>query len=200
MTSRVVMARLVRRLRHGLDLAFLVLASIVLATLVAGRVVPLTGRSTFVVSGPSMEPAIHIGSAIVTEPAAADALRVGDVVTVRVGPAQAIFTHRVTRLIPRADGLWIETKGDANPEADPVILPVSAVIGRVMLVLPGMGYAITALSSTSGLGLLGGLSGLLLVGLLLLEDAERQLLRARRPADPASPDGEVAAAPTPEGA
>jgi signal peptidase len=180
MTSRVVLAKPIRALRRFLDLAFLVLALVVVAALLLARGVPLTGRTTFVVGGPSMEPAVHQGSAIVVEPVDPGKLRVGDLVTMRVGPERAVFTHRIVRLVERPDGLWLETKGDANAAPDPVLVPASAVIGRVALTISAIGYVIAALSTSSGLLLAGGLAGVLLALVLLLEGAESGASSRRR--------------------
>ncbi len=54
-------------------------------------------------------------------------LAVGDVVSMKIGPEHAVFTHRIIRIVERDDGLWIETKGDANTTADPAITPI---VGR----------------------------------------------------------------------
>jgi signal peptidase len=172
MTSRVVLARPIRALRRLLGLAFLGLALVVVVALVLARGVPLTGRSTFVVSGPSMEPAIYQGSAIVVDPVDPGALRVGDVVSLRVGPEQAIFTHRIVRL---------ETKGDANEAPDPALVPAASVIGRVGLTISAIGYVIAAVSTSSGLLLVGGLAGVFLAVVLVLEGAEAEASRRREP-------------------
>src|SRR3954463_2249022 len=42
---------------------------------------------------------------------------------------------RITRIVDRSDGRWVETKGDANGDVDPSIVPASAVVGRVALQL-----------------------------------------------------------------
>ena len=117
--------------RRSFDVLLVVLIVVCLLTVVLARVVPLTGRSTFVVAGGSMAPAISVGSAVVVEPVAAADLRVGDVVSLRSGPQRAIFTHRITRVAQRDGATWIETQGDANATADPSLSPASAVIGRV---------------------------------------------------------------------
>ncbi len=91
-------------------------------------------------------------------------------VSLRSGSQQAIFTHRIVRVAIQDGQVWIETKGDANATADPSLTPATAVIGRVSVALPGMGYAITLLSSISGvifvcsLGLILFLAGGLLDG------------------------------------
>ncbi len=177
---RVVLAKPIRALRRLLDLAFLALAIVVVAALLLARGVPLTDRATYVVSGPSMEPAIHRGSAIVVEPVDAAVLRVGDVVTMRVGPDRAIFTHRIVRLVAGADGLWLETKGDANEGPDPALVPASVVIGRVAVTISAIGYVIAALSTPNGALLVAGLAGILLAVVHLLEGADADAMNARR--------------------
>lgn len=180
MTSRVVLAKPIRALRRFLDLAFLALALVVVAALLLARGAPLTGRTTFVVGGPSMEPAVHQGSAIVVEPVDPGELRVGDLVSMRVGSEHAVFTHRIVRIVEGAEGLWLETQGDANAAPDPVLVPASAAIGRVVLTIPVIGYVIAALSTSNGLLLAGGLAGVLLALVLLLEGAETGASSRRR--------------------
>ena len=170
--------------RRMLDLVLLVLILVVLAALVVARVIPAgTGAPTFVVGGGSMEPTIHLGSVIVDAPVKPADIAVGDVVTVKVGPTQAIFTHRVTRLVNRDGALWIETQGDANPTPDPSIIPVTTVLGRVSVVVPGLGYVVTLLATLSGVAFLVSLGILTLLGAWLLEilEEDQRIARARRP-------------------
>ncbi len=173
--------------RRGLDLALLALVAVVVSALFIARVVPmLTGAPVFVVGGGSMEPSIHLGSVAVDLPVASASLAVGDVVSLKAGPKQAVFTHRITRLVPRDDGLWIETKGDNNATIDPSLVPATAVIGRVQMVIPMLGFLVQVLSTASGLALLF-MSGAVLLGLAFalelveeeLTDDEQRLLPAR---------------------
>ena len=181
MTSRVGMASLTRTARRSVELGLLVLALAVFAVVLLARGVPATGRGAFVVGGGSMEPAIALGSAVITERALSTGLAVGDIVSMRVGPQQAVFTHRIVRIVQRGDGLWLETKGDANPQADPSLVPAAAVIGRVTIAIPFAGYLITALSTPSGAGMILGLAGLLLALTLLLDgDDEAASVRSGR--------------------
>ena len=121
------------------------------------RGVPLTGRQVLVVAGASMTPAIAVGSAIVVEPVDPADLIVGDVVSLRTGPERAIVTHRIVRIVQRDGARWLETKGDANEAADPAIVPASAVLGRVGLAIPFVGYLVALTSTISGLVLIGAL-------------------------------------------
>lgn len=177
MASGFVVGRLAPIGRRALELGLVVLVLVVLATVVLARGVPASGRSVFVVAGPSMEPALQRGSVVIAEPVAPADLRVGDIVSIRVGPQQAIFTHRITRLVPRADGLWLETKGDANESPDPSIVPASTVLGRVTIAIPVAGFLVAALSTPSGVGVLLGVAGVLLALILALGETEQATRR-----------------------
>ena len=166
-------ARATRFVRRALDALLLVLIVLALAAIVLARVIPwITGGSTLVVSGGSMEPTIPLGSAIHAIPVRPDQLAVGDIVSLKVGPANAVFTHRITRIVDRADGPWIETKGDANGDVDPSIVPASSVVGRVALQVPFAGYLITILSEPQGVMFMLGIAGSLLATVWLLESLE----------------------------
>jgi signal peptidase len=177
-----VLAFLTRSARRLLDLALLLLIAFVLVVLVLARVLPMvTGGTVFVIGGPSMEPAIPVGSMVLAEPATTGQLAPGDVVSVRVGPGRAVFTHRVVRLAELPDGAYIQTRGDANADNDPSLVPVRDVIGRVSFSLPMAGYAIALLSNLSGVVFLVSLGLVLLAGAWLLETLEDDRLAARRP-------------------
>jgi signal peptidase len=160
--------RLATWMRRFLDAVLVLLLSLCLLAIVLARLVPLTGRTTLVVAGSSMVPAIGMGSAVVVEPVDPASIRVGDVVSLRSGPEQAIFTHRVTRVVDRDGAIWVETKGDANAEPDPSITAATEVIGRVAVTVPGAGSLIALLSTPSGLMFVVSLGlFLLLVGWLI---------------------------------
>jgi signal peptidase len=122
-----------------LDIALLGLVAVVVLTAAVGPVAALSGRATFVVGGGSMAPAVPKGAIIVVDPAAAATLRPGDVATFRTS-GNVLVTHRVVRLIARADGIWYETKGDSNAFPDPALWPSSAVVGPVVAAVPGLGF------------------------------------------------------------
>jgi len=171
-------------LRRVLDLVLLAMILIVLASLVVARVVPaITGGPTFVVGGGSMEPTIPMGAVVVDLPATADDITVGTIVSVKVGPQKAVFTHRIVRTAMRDGELWIATRGDANPTPDPSIIPATAVIGRTTTWIPLLGYPIQLLSSLVGVAFLLSVGMVTLLGAWLLESLEedqRAWLHRRR--------------------
>jgi signal peptidase len=148
-----------RRVFHGLVVS---LSVVFVMVAVLARLVPLTGRTALVVAGPSMTPALPVGSLIVVEPVRPADIAVGDVVSIQSGPNRAVFTHRVIRLVDRDGAVWVETRGDANPAADPSILPAGDVIGRVAVAVPYLGYLVALASQPSGVVLI------IAVGLLLM--------------------------------
>jgi signal peptidase I len=178
-------ARSVRLVRRALDGLLLALFGLILVALFLGRFVPVLGGTTFVVAGPSMGEAAPIGSAVVATPVDPHELAVGDIVSMQVGPQKAIFTHRIVRVVDRDGEVWIETAGDANPAPDPAIVPASAVIGRVGIVLPYAGYVLALLSTLAGLAFVCGLGALIVTAAWLLETVEVEPDLA-----PASPGGQ----------
>jgi len=159
-------------LRRIVDIALITLILVVLAGVVVGRLVPLTGRETLAIGGRSMEPAIPIGSAVVVVPIDPANLAAGDVVSMRVAEANAIFTHRIEAVVDLADGRYVRTKGDANPDADPTLVKASAIIGRVELSIPYLGYLLALLSIPTGVIFVVGLAATLLAIAWLLESLE----------------------------
>jgi signal peptidase len=171
--------RIVRTLSHIVDIAAIVVIAIALTGVVLGRVLPALGHPVFVVGGPSMDPALGIGDAIVLDQVEPADLAVGDVVSLRTGPTQAVYTHRIIRLAERRGEIWIETKGDANATPDPTITPASAVIGRVTHVVPAAGYLMAVLSIPVGVVFILATGALLITFGWWLDSLEGDRRRAR---------------------
>lgn len=167
-----ILAAATAGLRRFLDLLLIGLVVIVLVGILLAKLVPLTGRQTIIVGGSSMEPAIGLGAAIVIKAVPAEALAVGDVVTLHAGEKSTIYTHRIIEVVDRPDGRWIRTKGDANATADPTLIHSSAVVGRTELAIPFAGYLLALLSIPTGVLFLVGLAAILLASAWLLESLE----------------------------
>ena len=102
----------------------------------------LRGFSAQVVLSGSMKPAVSPGSLVITKALAAGQYSVGDVITYRiVGQKDGAITHRIIRRIPTEDGgQSFETKGDANPNGDLVQVGASQIEGKVVEVIPKLGF------------------------------------------------------------
>jgi len=159
-------------LRRLVDLTLIALIGVVLFALFLGKIVPLTGHQTIIIGGSSMEPGIDLGAAVVIGPVRARELARGDVVSLQIGPSRTTFTHRIVDVISRPDGIWIRTKGDANAEPDPTLVPASAILGRVQWSIPWVGFLLALLSLPIGVLFVLGLAVTLLAIAWLLESLE----------------------------
>jgi hypothetical protein len=69
-------------------------------------------------------------------------------------------------------GRFLETRGDANPDPDPSLVPEDAVVGEVSLVLPLLGFLLALLGMPIGIVTLISVAGTLLTAIWLLEELE----------------------------
>ena len=113
------------------------------------------GYSTAVVISGSMSGSIEINDMVVIH--REDSYAVGDVITFKSG--DSLVTHRIVEETP--DGFV--TKGDANNAEDTRPVPPEAVVGKVVLVIPGIGLVIEYLRTPLGM------TCLVLVGFLMIE-------------------------------
>ncbi|TIH30477.1 S26 family signal peptidase [Subtercola vilae] len=118
-------------------------AATLIAALLIGMVVFFfTGGRWFIVQTPSMGQTAPVGTLILTTPAPAVGVAVGDIITFRppTSPTE-IYTHRVISI---TDGN-IKTQGDINGAVDPWVLHPGDIIGIAAVVLPTIGWAVRAL-------------------------------------------------------
>ena len=114
----------------------------VLALLVIVSAFSITGSyKLFVVQSGSMEPAINTGGVVLVKPA--EEYRIGDIITFgKVSRTKVPTTHRIHD-IRIQDGVPIyTTKGDANEDPDSGEIRDRDIIGRVVLDVPYVGYAV----------------------------------------------------------
>lgn len=129
------MTTLLTRISTVLVAALLVASGALALVAVLG---PHVGAELIVIRGRSMEPAIPLGSALLVR-TDHDRLAVGDVATYEL-PSRTLVTHRVIRVAHNDGEILYEFQGDANEDADPVIVAAERVVGRVELSVPFLGY------------------------------------------------------------
>lgn len=162
----------------GLALALILITAVVLV-FAATR---FGWRVDAVLSG-SMEPGLKVGSLAITRPVGAEEIRTGDVIAFRSAVSALPIVHRV---VAAEDGSSFRTKGDANENADPFLVPAQDVLGRVCCRVPFLGYAAQFVKTPFGILLICVWCFLVIVNemrTLLLAPA-REKARARvTPAD-----------------
>lgn len=128
------------------------------------------GVRPLAVAGDSMAPAYHRGDLLLTVPAPAGQVEVGDVVVTRRAASLPRVAHRVTAVRAEGGAVSLTTRGDANRAADPHPVRVEGTVRRVQAHLPLLGWPALARASPAGLAVLLG-AGLLVGGVALLRRA-----------------------------
>jgi signal peptidase I len=116
--------------------------ALALTAVVAPRVLGV--RPTIVLSG-SMTPALEPGGLAFVSPLEegadpAAAIRAGEIITFRSAQHTQQVSHRVVAVIDDRHGRRFVTRGDANAEADPALVPADSVVGTVVYHVPYLGY------------------------------------------------------------
>jgi len=112
----------------------------------------ITFLNPYVVQSGSMEPAIPVGSVIFSIPET-NYLQ-GDVITFSPdGNTKKLVTHRIAyKTYPngvREEPMYL-TAGDANEEFDRWEIPSSQIVGKVVLTIPHLGYAVEFAKTPKG--------------------------------------------------
>jgi signal peptidase I len=177
------MRRLMRATGSVLQAALIVALGAIIVLLALPRVSPF---DVLIVRGGSMEPAIHLGSAVVVD--RSDRIPVAEAIVMFEDPDSGVVTHRVTRV---ADGFF-ETKGDANATADVTRRPFSAMIGTIRFSVPYLGYLLVVLKQPAVFLILLLIAGAMLMATPVRTIADELRTIRRRRASPAAAAGEEA--------
>jgi signal peptidase len=107
----------------------------------------------FVVLSGSMEPAMSPGDAIIVREAAPGEISEDDVITFGTG-GETPTTHRVIDVVERDGSTAYVTKGDANEDPDTSAVRPEQVVGKVLFVIPFIGYVVRFVNTGLGFGIL----------------------------------------------
>jgi signal peptidase len=135
--------------------------NLVVALVILGAVAPFVvyavpqvvgGQQTYIVLTGSMDPAISPGDAVVVGDVRAADVAVGDVLTFyKTASSDVPVTHRVIEVVEaEGDAVSFVTKGDANEDPDATTVGPSRVVGRVVVVIPFIGYVIQFINTPYG--------------------------------------------------
>jgi signal peptidase I len=143
-----------------------------------------------VLSG-SMEPVLNVGGLVIIRPVDTSRLHTGDVISFKLPGIDTPICHRVIDVQQTKEGLFFQTRGDANEDADQNLVPADSVTGMGVLHLPYVGR-LTELAKTgkSPVFILGkklpvavlvifGM-GILFIGLTLRDTLEDLLFPSRK--------------------
>jgi len=152
-----------RGIRIGLRLAWLAGIAVVVTLAAGPAALRIVGIDTYSVRGGSMSPTVPLGAVVLVQHVSPSAIAAGDVITFRAAN-DTVVTHRVLGRSDGDDPTFI-TKGDANDTQDPEMVPGAAVIGRLVLTIPLVGWALADLGTSTGvLVVAAGLACLMVAG------------------------------------
>ena len=109
------------------------------------------GYKSYLVQSGSMEPAIMTGDIIVIHKQASYAKN--DVITF-MAEEKGIVTHRIMNILEEKNTMFFNTKGDANRTDDSGNTSIDQVMGKVVFVIPKLGFFVGFAQSLPGLILL----------------------------------------------
>lgn len=130
-----------------LGLSFLVLLVFLFVATAIPQVVG--ADNSYIVQSDSMSPTIDAGDVVFVYATPPEQITEGDVITFeRAGAGESNrVTHRVVEVVERDGERQFRTKGDANEDLDPQLVPASQVIGVVGFHVPLIGY-VTSFAQT----------------------------------------------------
>ena len=133
-----------------------------------------------VVSG-SMEPGIDTGDLLIDRPLATADVEPGDVLSLHSEMTGKLVTHRVTEITPLDDGTWeVRMKGDANDQPDLETYIVGDSVISPAFQIPQGGKVVSKMMEPAvAMPILLALIALL--GLSLLDEPRRTIVRVKRP-------------------
>lgn len=144
----------------------LVVVSIILVLFML--VAPRCGVNIQPVLTGSMEPALKVGSVIITRLVDADEVKKGDVISFKLDDHR--ITHRVIDITETDGRVQFQTKGDANEDPDPnAVIPRGDKVPRVIMHLPYLGFLAGLMKNKIYFLILVGIPALLLVTLYALD-------------------------------
>lgn len=158
----------------------IILMLLCIGALLAVSGIKLPGNARlFVVQSGSMEPAVHIGSVVVTQ--AQRTYTKGDIITVR-DSARTTVTHRITEIRVVGNQSYYTTKGDANKSADTDVRLGENVIGKTMVTIPYLGFVLNFAKTKNGLLFLVIFPSLILMynELLSIKSEAQKLIHERK--------------------
>jgi len=117
-----------------------------------------------VVFSSSMEPELRVGGLVVTRPADAENIGVGDIISFYHPLSGKLTSHRVIG-VEEGSSLYFQTKGDATEDVDSFVVPAQNVVGKVCFHIPYFGYFIQFLKTPLGFILTLCIPGLIIIAM-----------------------------------
>jgi signal peptidase len=127
---------------------FLIVFTVVVIFTIGSNTNLIAGYRSFLVQSGSMEPTIMAGDIVLVH--SQPQYLINDTVTF-FGSDGRIVTHRIIKSSQEGEKIVFATKGDANRSVDSDVTTLDKIIGKVILVIPKLGYFVAFSKSLPGL-------------------------------------------------
>jgi signal peptidase I len=137
----MIMKNILNNIFNFIKIIFTILLIVMVVTL-AATTFPLTKKIKIqrVMSG-SMEPALRVGSIVLSQKIDTAELKPGDIITFNSVKEQGgTITHRIKSISKVQGATFFTVKGDANKSADVDPVKVADIQGKVLFTIPLLGY------------------------------------------------------------
>lgn len=141
--------------------ALILVAAVPVAVAVAPGLVG--ADASYVVRSDGMAPTVSAGDVFLTAAVPPEDIRAGDVITYRTDGEGDRTTRRVVEVVEEDGDYYYRTRGDADESADPRLVSAGDLEGRMVLVIPRVGYLLTFAQTDAGLAAFGLSAALLLL-------------------------------------
>ncbi len=139
--------------------------------------------SAYTIVSPSMVPTIDVRDVIITKRVEVDNVDIGDVVTfTSADPLYkgVTITHRVVGFVESSSGeTMLRTKGDNNNAEDSALVGSDELIGKVVLIIPFIGYIQELLSNMYGWLILIIIPSLIIITIDIVKIAKKIMGKQR---------------------
>jgi len=126
---------------------------------------PLFGYHVHSGIGDSMYPAIKNGSLVITAPAGAADIELGDIIAFKKDKSHIVLIHRVVNIGVWEDTLSFITKGDGNEGIDGSV-GEEDIIGRYYISIPLLGHPVQFMRTLVGLAFMVIITALMIIILI----------------------------------
>ena len=133
----------------------------------------VSGYSSSIIMSGSMEPAIPVGSIVVTQKIDVDNVKAGDIIVFQRSDSKTL--HRVIDKIVENDSYYFKTKGDANEDPDPWTVQPEQIQGALLLTIPYYGYLIYFAGTPIGFILM-----VIIPAILLIANEIRKIIQLKK--------------------
>ena len=125
----------------------LVIIIVLILITISSNGIFINGYKSFLIQSGSMEPSIMTGDVVIVHES--PSYMPGDVVTFQSKEERTV-THRIAAVMDSEGATQFKTKGDANRSSDEEIVSIDNILGKVIFIVPKIGFLVAFTKTPPG--------------------------------------------------